>query len=94
MSGPESDEARSAAEAAAAADAADDELAVRLLAAHRFLATLNVEPDVQIGLHLRFMAICSSLKMPGANRARGAERLDRFIADAERARGNASGGFG
>jgi len=86
--GRESDEARSA------ADAADDGLAARLLTAHRFLSTLDVDPDVRIGLHLRFMAICSSLKVPGANRARGAERLDRLVADAERARGNASGGFG
>jgi len=42
---------------------------------------------VRVRLHLRFMAICTSLKMPGANRARGAQRLDRLIADAERAAG-------
>jgi hypothetical protein len=90
VTGPESDEAR----LAAAAAAADDELAARLLAAHRFLSTLDVDQDVRIGLHLRFMAICSSLKVPEANRVRGAERLDRLLADAERARGNIPGGFG
>ena len=70
----------------------DDALAARLLAAQRVLCALNVDPDVRMRLHLRFMAICTSLKMPAANRIRGAQRLDQLIADAERARGGDSGG--
>ncbi len=66
--------------------AEDDALAERLLAAHRALAALGTESDARIRLHLRFMAICSSLKMPGANRVRGVQRLDELMADAERAR--------
>ena len=66
--------------------AGSDELAASLLAAHRALATLGTESDARIRLHLRFMAICTSLKLPGANRARGAQRLDRLMADAEKAR--------
>jgi len=69
-----------------------DALAARLLAAQRVLCALNADPDVRTRLHLRFMAICTSLKMPAANRSRGAQRLDRLIADAERARGGDSGG--
>jgi hypothetical protein len=34
-------------------------------------------------LHLRFMAICTSLKMPAADRLKGAKRLDRLMTDAE-----------
>ena len=45
-------------------------------------------------LHLRFMAICTSLKMPGASQVRGAQRLDRLMADAERARGGGASGPG
>ncbi len=68
------------------AQADRDALAARLLAVQRVLADLNAEPDVRMRLHLRFMAICTSLKMPAANRMRGARRLDRLMADAERAR--------
>ena len=63
-----------------------DPLAARLLAAQRALTVRDIDPDVRTRLHLRFMAICTSLKMPAANRARGAQRLDRLIADAELAR--------
>jgi hypothetical protein len=69
-----------------------DALAARLLAAQRVLCALNADPDVRMRLHLRFMAICTSLKMPAANRSRGAQRLDRLIADAERAPRGDSGG--
>jgi hypothetical protein len=72
----------------------DDALAARLLAAQRVLCALNVDPDVRTKLHLRFMAICTSLKMPAANRIRGAQRLEQLMADAERARGGDSGGCG
>ncbi len=59
-----------------------DALAARLLAAHRALAGLQADPDQRRRLHLRFLAICASMRLPGANRARGVERLDRLIADA------------
>jgi hypothetical protein len=69
----------------------NDVLAARLLAAHRVLAALNADSDVQIRLHLRLMAICTSLKMPGASMAKGVERLDRLMADAHEARGGYPG---
>ncbi len=70
-----------------AKEADADALAARLLAVQRVLSGLNVDPDVRMRLHLRFMAICTSLKMPTADRIRGSRRLDRLMADAERARG-------
>src|SRR5579859_1554794 len=79
------------AEAEGAAGSGSDPLAARLLAAQRALRGLTADPDVVMRLHLRFMAICTSLKVPGANRLRGAQRLDRLIADAERARGGGPG---
>lgn len=63
-----------------------DPLAARLLAARRALSARDIDPDVRTRLQLRFMAICTSLKMPAADRARGAQRLDRLIADAQLAR--------
>jgi hypothetical protein len=69
----------------AGAPAAGDQLAATLLAAQRLLSRLDIDPDVRIRLHLRYMAICTSLKMPAANRARGSERLERLIADARAA---------
>jgi len=83
---PEPGEARVSQDVAADGDA----LAERLLAAHRAVAALT-DSDVRVRLHLRFMAICTSLKLPGANRTRGAVRLDRLIADAERARSGNKG---
>jgi hypothetical protein len=68
------------------AQAANDPLAGRLLAARRALNAPDIDPDVRARLHLRFMAICTSLKMPAANRGRLAQRLDRLIADAQSAR--------
>ncbi len=64
---------------------ADDALAAKLLAAHKLLATLTADPEVKIRLQLRFNAICTALKLPGASKARGARRLDRLMADARRA---------
>jgi hypothetical protein len=69
----------------AGALAAGEPLAATLLAAQRLLSRLDVDSEVRIRLHLRYMAICTSLKMPGANRARGSERLERLIADARAA---------
>ena len=66
--------------------AGDDPLAARLLTARRALNAQDIDAEVRTRLHLRFMAICASLKLPAANRARGAQRLDQLIADAELAR--------
>ncbi len=85
----EVNESQRAAAAAGADAAAGDPLAARMLAVHRTLEALSADSDARIRLHLRFMAICTSLKMPGANRVRGAQRLDRLMADAQQAlRGN------
>jgi hypothetical protein len=70
-------------------DVSGDVLAEKLLAVQRLLATLNADSDARIRLNLRFMAICTSLKTPGASRARGLRRLDQLMADAELARGGA-----
>jgi hypothetical protein len=64
-----------------------DELAAKLLAVQRVLRRLKADPDVRMKLHLRFMAICSSLKMPQADRLKGVQRLDRLMAEAELASG-------
>lgn len=72
------------------AQAAGDALAARLLAAQRLLWVPGMDGDVRLKLHLRYAAICTSLKLPAADRARAAERLDRLIADAEMARRGAS----
>jgi len=66
--------------------AGGDVLAARILDAHRLVAALNGDPEVRKRLQVRLTAICTSLKLPGANKIRGAERLDRLMADAERAR--------
>jgi len=65
---------------------AADTLAAKLLAVQRLLSALDVEPDVRLRLYLRYMAICTSLKLPAANRTLGALRLDQLMADAERAK--------
>lgn len=73
------------------AHAAGDTLAARLLAAQRMLCALDVDNDARLRLQLRYAAICTSLKLPSADRARGAERLDRLIADAQLVIGQDSG---
>jgi hypothetical protein len=80
-----------AAEPEPGAQAAGDTLAARLLAAQRLLCALDLDSDVRLRLQLRYAAICTSLKLPSADRARGSERLDRLIADAEAAFGEGSG---
>jgi hypothetical protein len=69
------------------AQPAGDTLADRLLAAQRLLCARDMDGDVRLKLQLRYAAICTSLKLPSADRVRGAERLDRLIADAELAAG-------
>jgi hypothetical protein len=68
-------------------DVSGDVLAKKLLAVQRHLAALNADSEVRIRLNLRFMAICTSLKTPGASQVRGLKRLDQLMADAELARG-------
>jgi hypothetical protein len=79
-------ESESAQPALDAQSAEGDPLAERILVACRLLAALNADPEVRRRLQVRLSAICTSLKMPGANRTRGAQRLDRLMADAEQAR--------
>jgi hypothetical protein len=74
------------------AQPSSDELAAKLLAVQRVLRHLNADPEIRMKLHIRFMAICTSLKMPTADRVKGAKRLDRLMADAELARGAGSEG--
>jgi hypothetical protein len=73
------------------AHATGDTLAARLLAAQRLLCSPDLDGDIRLRLQLRYAAICTSLKLPAADRVRGAERLDRLIADAEVAFGQGSG---
>jgi len=71
-------------------DVSGDLLAEKLLAVQRLLAALKADSEVRIRLNLRYMAICTSLKTPGANTSRGLRRLDRLMADAELAQGGAA----
>ena len=64
---------------------APDQLAAAMLAAHRTVQVVDADPEARIRLQVRFLAICASLKLPGASRGRGMARLARLIADAERA---------
>ena len=80
-----------AAEPGPGAHATGDPLAARLLAAQRLLCAPDLESDARLRLQLRYAAICTSLKLPSADRARAAERLARLIADAELAFGQGSG---
>jgi hypothetical protein len=64
-------------------DPGPDQLAEALRAAHRSLQVMEADPEARIRLQVRFLAICASLKLPGASRGRGLARLARLIADAE-----------
>jgi len=61
-----------------------DQLAAALLPAHRTVQVIEGDTEARIRLQVRFLAICASLKLPGASRGRGLARLARLIADAER----------
>jgi hypothetical protein len=65
-----------------------DELAARLLNAHRLLAGLRVSPEARVRLNLRLVGICTSLKVPGSSQAACARRLDELMAEAEQAQAN------
>ena len=62
-----------------------DQLATALLAAHRVVQLVDADPEARIRMQVRFLAICASLKLPGASRGRGLARLARLIADAQAA---------
>jgi hypothetical protein len=63
-----------------------DALAARLRAAQQSLVALDADSEIRKRLNLRFMSICTALKVPGASIDRGMQRLDQLMADAERAR--------
>jgi hypothetical protein len=63
-------------------DMADaDEMAARLLMAHRLLGSPGLAGEDRVRFQRRLVAIGDALKVPGADAARGAWRLDRLLAD-------------
>lgn len=58
-----------------------DEMAGRLLIAQRLLCFSGLAADDRIRLQRRLVAIGDAAKVPGADAARGAWRLDRLLAD-------------
>jgi hypothetical protein len=58
-----------------------DEMAARLLVAQRLLGSCFLAGDDRVRLQRRLVAIGDALKVPGADAARGAWRLDRVLAD-------------
>jgi hypothetical protein len=69
-----------------------DEMAARLLTAQRLLGSCVLAGDDRVRLQRRLVAIGDALKVPGADAARGAWRLDGLLADiAEAAAGPPDG---
>lgn len=58
-----------------------DEIAGRLLLAHRLLCSCGLAADDRIRLQRRLVAIGDASKVPGADVARASWRLDRLLAD-------------
>jgi hypothetical protein len=58
-----------------------DEMAGQLLIAQRLLCSSGLAADDRIRLQRRLVAIGDAAKVPGADAARGAWRLDRLLAD-------------
>jgi hypothetical protein len=58
-----------------------DEMAARLLTAQRLLGSCVLAGDDRVRLQRRLVAIGDALKVPGADAARGAWRLDGLLAD-------------
>jgi hypothetical protein len=58
-----------------------DEMAARLLMAQRLLGSCDLAGDDRVRLQRRLVAIGDALKVPSADAARGAWRLDRLLAD-------------
>jgi hypothetical protein len=63
-----------------------DEMARQLLIAQRLLCSSCLASDDQVRLHRRLVAIGNAAKVPGADVARGAWRIDRLLADIAQAR--------
>jgi hypothetical protein len=68
-----------------------DEMAERLLMAQRLLGSCGLAGDDRARLQRRLVAIGDALKVPGADAARGAWRLDRLLADIAQAAAGAPG---
>jgi hypothetical protein len=68
-----------------------DEMAARLLLAQRLLGSCDLAGDDRAGLQRRLVAIGDALKVPGADAARGAWRLERLLADIARAAARPAG---
>lgn len=62
-------------------DCGADNLAQRLHMAQRLLRSAGLPGDAGIRLQRRLIAICDALKVPGADAARAAWRLDLLLAD-------------
>jgi len=58
-----------------------EHVARRLQMAQRLLGSAALAGDARVRLQRRLVAICDALKAPGADLARGAWRLDLFLAD-------------
>jgi len=69
-----------------------DETARRLLIAQRLLCSSRLAADDRIRLQRRLVAIGDAAKVPGADVARGAWRLDRLLADIAQAHDQARPG--
>jgi hypothetical protein len=63
-----------------------DEMARQLLIAQRLLCSSCLAADDRVRLHRRLVAIGDAAKVPGADVARGAWRIDRLLADIAQAR--------
>ena len=61
-----------------------ENMAERLRIAQRLLGSAALPGDVRIRLQRRLVAICDALKVPGADAARSARRLDLLLADLAR----------
>jgi len=61
-----------------------EDMAERLRITQRLLDSAALPGDARIRLQRRLVAICNALKVPGADVARGARRLDLLLADLAR----------
>jgi hypothetical protein len=58
-----------------------EDMALRLRIAQRLLGSAALAGEARIRLQRRLVAICDALKVPGADVARGARRLDLLLTD-------------
>jgi hypothetical protein len=61
-----------------------EDLAGRLRLAQQLISSADLADDARTRLQRRFAAICDAVKVPGADAARGAWRLDRLLAELAR----------